>query len=193
MAAKRARFAIGPTLFGLVCTALLGVGLIFAIGLTANSTSPAQHTATPIKIGPSGLPIPRFVSLKADRVNVRRGPSTNYSIGWVYTRQGLPVEIIAEFENWRQVRDSDGEEGWVFHSLLSGRRTALVAPWSKKATLPLHDGPKPTAGIVAQVEPGVLGRIAVCDGSWCRIALGGIEGWMPQVTLWGAYPGEAVE
>src|ERR1700724_987370 len=79
----------------------------------------------------SGLPIPRYVSLKSDRVNLREGPSKDHRTIWVFQRAGLPVEITAEFETWRKVRDSEGSEGWVLHSLLSGRRTALVAPWKK--------------------------------------------------------------
>lgn len=193
MAARQGHVSIRLIMFGVAGIVMLGIGLGITIGLAASGDSPAQQTATPIKIGPSGLPIPRFVSLKADRVNVRRGPSKNYAIEWVYARQGLPVEIIAESDNWRQVRDSDGDEGWVFHSLLSGRRTALVAPWMKKTTLPLHAAPKSTASVNAEVEPGVLGRIERCDGNWCLMAVGEVEGWMPQKTLWGAYPGEVVE
>ena len=75
----------------------------------------------PSAAGPaSGLPLPRFVSLKADRVNVRIGPAKTHEVKWVYQRAGLPVEITAEFENWRRIRDADGTEGWVYHSLLSG-------------------------------------------------------------------------
>ncbi|HSM20532.1 MAG TPA: SH3 domain-containing protein, partial [Hyphomicrobiales bacterium] len=180
MAATIARIAPLPILAGLGALALIGVGLTFGIGFAANGTGSVQQVATPIKIGPSGLPIPRFVSLKADRVNVRQGPSKNYAISWVYARQGLPVEIIAESENWRQVRDSDGDEGWVFHSLLSGRRTALVAPWLKQDILPMHEEPKATGHVTAQVEPGVLGNIERCDGNWCLMAVGEVEGWMPQ-------------
>src|SRR5262245_26457172 len=66
------------------------------------------------------LPIPRFVSLKSDRVNVRSGPTKDHEVTWVYTRTGLPVEITAEYENWRRIRDWEGAEGWVYHSLLSG-------------------------------------------------------------------------
>ena len=75
---------------------------------------------------PSGLPVPRFVSIKADRVNVRGGPDKDHDVAWIYTRVGWPVEITAEFENWRRIRDSDGSEGWVYHSLLSGKRMAAV-------------------------------------------------------------------
>src|SRR5215470_13903432 len=77
-------------------------------------------------VGSSGLPVPRYVSLKSDHVNVRAGPTKDNDVAWIYTRSGLPVEITAEFENWRRVRDSEGAEGWVYHSLLSGRRTAVV-------------------------------------------------------------------
>src|SRR5262252_6644676 len=100
-----------------------------AIGLTGMA---AAHAAADIAPGSaSGLPIPRFVSLKADRVNVRAGPTKDHDVAWVYTRSGLPVEVTAEFENWRRIRDWEGAEGWVYHSLLSGRRTATVAPKGK--------------------------------------------------------------
>src|SRR3972149_2901787 len=85
----------------------------------------------------SGLPLPRFVSLKADKVNVRGGPSREHEVTWVFTRLGLPVEITAESENWRRIRDAEGAEGWVFHSLLSGRRTVLVSPAAKSVAFPL--------------------------------------------------------
>lgn len=138
----------------------------------------------------SGLPIPRFVSLKSDRVNVRRGPATDHEVEWIYTREGLPVEITAEWDNWRRVRDADGASGWVFHSLLSGRRTAQVAPWSKDPSFPLHSGPSDNAGVVARLQPRVLAQVDACDGQWCKITGKGFEGWMEQDKLWGVYPGE---
>ena len=89
----------------------------------------------------SGLPVPRFVSLKADKTNLREGPSKDHRTTWVYQRAGLPVEITAEFGMWRKVRDSDGTEGWVLHNLLSGRRTAIVAPWKKDSIFTLYIRP----------------------------------------------------
>ncbi len=87
------------------------------------AAAPAEQAAT----GPaSGLPVPRFVSLKSDRVNVRAGPTKDHDVVWVYARSALPVEVTAEFENWRRIRDWEGAEGWVYHSLLSGRRTAII-------------------------------------------------------------------
>ena len=101
--------------------------LVFGVALVQPTSAPlAEQTGTA-----TGLPIPRYVSLKTDRVNLREGPSKEHATTWVFQRAGLPVEITAEFETWRRVRDSEGAEGWVLHSLLSGRRTALVAPWKK--------------------------------------------------------------
>ncbi len=87
----------------------------------------------------SGLPIPRFVSLKSDRVNARSGPNKDQEVRWVYTHAGMPVEITAEFENWRRIRDWEGAEGWVYHTLLSGKRTAVVVPKSKDDLVPLYE------------------------------------------------------
>ncbi|ODR95938.1 hypothetical protein AUC70_01265 [Methyloceanibacter stevinii] len=145
----------------------------------------------------SGLRVPRFVSLKSDKVNVRRGPSTDQSIVWVFSRAGLPVEVIAEFENWRRVRDSEGADGWVFHSLLSGRRTVLVSPWSKSqqapVSIPLHSSRSAGSGVVAQLQPGVLGDLVECDGSWCELSIGNYSGYVQQEKLWGVYRDEKFE
>jgi SH3-like domain-containing protein len=162
--------------------------LLLALGwLLAAADSAQAQTQT----GASGLPLPRFVSLKSDRVNLRAGPAQDHEVTWIYTRAGLPVEITAEFENWRRIRDSEGTEGWVFHSLLSGRRTALVAPWSKERTLPLRRDRGETAKVVALLEPGVLVDVAECDGVYCRVSVANVRGWMPQEQLWGVYPDEA--
>ena len=106
-------------LFGNAILAAAMVALLGSAGLAAASAASGSA---------SGLPVPRFVSLKADRVNVRSGPNKDQEVRWVYTRAGMPVEITAEFENWRRIRDWEGAEGWVYHSLLSGKRTAVVVP-----------------------------------------------------------------
>ena len=147
----------------------------------------------PRPLGPSGLPIPRFVSLKAEKVNVRRGPSSEHPVAWVFQRKGLPVEIVAEFENWRRVRDSDGEEGWILQNMLSGKRTAVIAPWKQGQAVPLHSAPQAGAGLVAQVGAGVVGEVEGCDGNWCEVTAGGYDGFVEQTQLWGVYPGEKVE
>lgn len=164
------------------------LGLLLAVALLA---APARSAAQQQQSGPvSGLPIPRFVSLKSDRVNLHEGPSKEHRTLWVYERAGLPVEITAEFETWRRIRDSEGTEGWVLHSLLSGRRTALVAPWKKEPTLATaSDRQTP----VARLSPGVVANLRRCDGSWCRVAGEGFDGFVKQENLWGVYPGEKIE
>ena len=148
--------------------------------------------------GGSGLPVPRFVSLKSDRVNMRKGPGTDYRTVWVYRRAGLPVEVIKEFEGWRQVRDAYGAVGWVVQSLLSGRRTALVLPWEVKsgATPPkvaLRDNDSSRAGAIAMVEAGIIANISNCDGRWCYVSIDKYRGYIEQKKLWGVYEGEVIE
>jgi SH3-like domain-containing protein len=141
----------------------------------------------------SGLPIPRFVSIKPDRVNVRGGPSLTHEVAWVFTRAGLPVEITAESENWRRIRDWEGSEGWVYHSMLSGRRTALVKAKKKDELVPLHARPEAGAEVMARLQSGVLGTVRYCTGKWCRIVGAGFDGYVAQERLWGVYPNETVE
>jgi SH3-like domain-containing protein len=161
----------------------------------AEAASDAAEQATDVRRGPSGLPLPRFVSLKSGRVNSRIGPGVDYSVDWLYLKPGLPMEIVQEYDNWRRVRDADGAEGWVNQSLLSGRRTAIAAPWQKgkDTTISLLSDPDPKAGVVAIIEPGVIGNIRTCDGQWCEMAFGNYTGWISQSQVWGAYPGELVK
>lgn len=152
----------------------------------------ASIGSAPRIVGPSGLPLPRFVSLKADKVNVRRGPSSDHQVSWMFQQKGLPVEVVAEFDNWRRIRDSEGEEGWVLQNLLSGKRTALVAPWRAGQTLPMYSKPGGKGTLVARVSTGVVGEVESCSGEWCDISAGGYDGYIEQNMLWGVYPGENV-
>jgi SH3-like domain-containing protein len=148
----------------------------------------------------TGLPVPRYVSLKTDRVNLREGPSKDHRTAWVFQRAGLPVEIVAEYETWRRIRDAEGTEGWVLHSLLSGRRTALVMPWAKGETppIPLLESGEERAVVLARLQPGVIVNVKQCTGTWCRVAVvmdgaRDLDGFIRQDRLWGVYPNEKVE
>ncbi|MFK7901613.1 MAG: SH3 domain-containing protein [Nitratireductor sp.] len=146
--------------------------------------------------GASGLPLPRYVSLKSNRTNMRVGPGRDYKVGWMYTRKGLPLEIYQEFDNWRKVRDLDGHEGWILSSLLSGERTAIVAPWKrddKSALINLFQEPKDGARITARLEPGVLGEVDECANGWCKIEVKDYEGYVIQKEIWGVYPDESIK
>jgi SH3-like domain-containing protein len=167
-----------------------------AMAQSPPADAPAQ--AAPAAPTGSGLPVPRFVSLKSDRVNMRNGPGTDYPTGWVYRRAGLPLEVIKEFEGWRQVRDSDGAEGWVLQSFLSGRRTGLVLPWERKAStaapiVAVFSSDSETSPVVANVEAGVIANLHSCDGRWCRISIEQYNGYIEQKKLWGAYESEVIK
>ena len=141
----------------------------------------------------SGLPVPRFVSLRSDKVHVRVGPAVDHDIRWTFARAGLPVEIVAESDNWRRIRDADGAEGWVHHALLSSRRTALVAPSSKEKFFPVFESADAKSRVSAELQPGVLASVRNCRGGWCRISGERFDGYIEQTRLWGVYPNEAVE
>jgi SH3-like domain-containing protein len=164
--------------------------LAFAVLVFAACIAPSARAGGDIT---SGLPIPRFVSIKTDRVNARGGPDKDHDVTWIYTRVGWPVEITAEFENWRRIRDSDGTEGWVYHSLLSGKRTAVVQLKTKTDLVALHARPDAESAVTAQLQSGVLGSVKSCNGLWCRISGDGYDGWIEQNRLWGVYPDEKVE
>jgi len=172
-----------------------GGAALAALALALAGPAPAAARGSkPLTTGSvSGLPVPRFVSLKADRVNVRGGPNRDQDVRWVYTRAGMPVEIIAEFENWRHIRDWQGADGWVYHSLLSGKRTAVVVPNLKDQLVPLFASAEKNARVVAKLQGGVLGQLESCTGAWCEFRGKGFEGWVRQDRLWGAYPNEKVD
>lgn len=187
---RRLTLASGSCAIALVAMAVVETALAQASVRSANATTVAQT------VGTSGLPVPRFVSLKADRVHSRQGPGTDHKVLWVYRRAGLPVEVVREFEGWRQVRDSEGAEGWVLQSLVSGRRTALVMPWEIKGgrapKVELLSDDRLGAQPVAILEAGVIANIKSCDAQWCRVSVGDYRGYIEQKKLWGVYPGEIV-
>jgi SH3-like domain-containing protein len=138
----------------------------------------------------TGLPLPRFASLRTDEVNMRRGPGTRYPIEWVYHRRQLPVEIEREFEVWRLVEDPDGVKGWVHQATLVGRRSFIIRGRMETMLDAPHDG----AAAVARLEPGVIGRLRSCaaDSDWCRVQVGDHTGWLKREQFWGSFAGEAV-
>ncbi|TAN79708.1 MAG: hypothetical protein EPN20_00285 [Magnetospirillum sp.] len=159
--------------------------LSVAVAWGAISVMPALAGET------SGLPLPRFVSLRSDEVNLRTGPGQRYPIDWIYARKDLPVEVIAEFEAWRKIRDWQGTEGWVHQSMLSGRRMMVVIGGRRQ----LRGADGDSADTVAVVEPGVLGRLLQCprNRDYCRVEVGQVQGWFKRDEIWGVYKGEWIE
>lgn len=130
-------------------------------------------------------PVPRFVSIKFDEVNVRTGPAKDCPIEWVFIKKGEPVEIVAEYEDWRKIRDINGEGGWAHSSVLSGHRFVVI---SAKNTLPLLASIANYESIVAKVSPGLRCALKKCKKDWCQIECKSYRGWLPKRHLWGIYP-----
>lgn len=135
----------------------------------------------------TAFPLPRFVSLGSEEIYVRAGPGQRYPVEWVYTKKGVPVEIILEYDVWRKVRDFDGQVGWVHHTLLSGNRSAFV---NTAAEISLSKKPIVNASVLAILEPKVLVDIEECAGGWCYVNASGYKGWLEQKNLWGVYESE---
>lgn len=139
--------------------------------------------------GETGLPIPRFVTLRAREVNVRTGPGVRYPIDWVFQRPNLPVEVVAEFDTWRKIRDFEGTEGWVHQSMLSGRRTVIVVTAERM----LRREPAESAPPMARLEPGVIAWLEACRSDWCEVEVAGIDGWLRRGDVWGVRAGDPAE
>jgi SH3-like domain-containing protein len=153
----------------------------------------ASLDQAPVQLGPSGFPIPRFLTLKTNKVNVRKGPSSSHEVAWVFQRKSMPVEVTAEFENWRKIRDSQGAEGWILQQMLSGRRFAMAPDWSKDKAVVLRDDETERSSAVAKLSPGAIAQIESCTGQWCYVTTDDYEGYALQTELWGVYPGEVVD
>ena len=161
-----------------------------ALALASPADDPADFAAVAPGIGPeTNLPLPRFVSLKTDEGNVRRGPSLSHRIDWVFTREDMPLQVTAEYGHWRRVIDREGLGGWVHYSLLSGTRTVIV----DQDMLPLLTRPEPDANVNALLELGVIARLHECEPDWCRISAGGYRGWVRKTAVWGVGPDEVLD
>ena len=168
-----------------VVIALIG-GVLPAIA-EENETAEDQ---TELRTGPvTGLPLPRFVSLKANEANVRRGPSTSHRIDWVFARRDMPLQVTAEYENWRRVVDRDGLGGWVHYIMLSGVRTVIIDTDMQ----PLYARQDESSHQEAILEAGVVARIEECTLNWCQLSTGGYKGWAPKSAIWGVGADEVLD
>lgn len=138
------------------------------------------------------LPLPRFASLRASKINWHIGPGGNYPISWLYKAQSMPVEIVAEFDTWRQVRDFQGTEGWVHKSLLSGKRHVIVVHQTQQ----LKEIPHQDGKTIAYLEANLIGKVQECQGHWCKVEFKDVnnngsgksyKGWLPRQAIWGVY------
>lgn len=134
-----------------------------------------------------------FFSLGSDQVNLRAGPAERFPIKWVYQEKNYPVEVIDQFENWRQIREADGTLGWVHQKMLKETRYVVIEEEDKLLASPVVSGK-----VVAYVQPGVIARVRSCPpGDYCLLQFSyedkKIEGWFPRRFMWGLYDGEIIE
>lgn len=155
--------------------------VFFALVLAFSSVDLNAQTISLDRGDVTGLPLPRFVSIKSNKVNVRRGPNSTYQIDWVYTRAGVPLKVTAEYENWRRVEDFQGEGGWIHMRLLAGTRFVIFI---KKKTL-LKRKPNQSSPTQAIVQEGVIAKLITEKGFWSEVLVQGHSGWIPNVSVWG--------
>ena len=142
-----------------------------------------------ISIRGSNLKIPRFVTLKSNRVNMRAGPGEEYPIQWEYQRRGLPLKVIGEFDVWRKVTDHEGIVGWMHVRTLSVKRMVLI----NNRTVKVHRRDKDESPVIAIAEQGVIAELETCRGTWCKIKIEAVSGWLNRRSLWGLLEGESFE
>jgi SH3-like domain-containing protein len=162
--------------------ALAGFMVLVAVACLAPDVSAADDA------GNNGPALPRFESLRWDKVNLRAGPGDQYPIKWVLTRKGMPVEVLDRFDIWRKIRDWQGSTGWVHERMLIGNRTIIVTG----AERVIHAAPSRDAAAVARAQIGVVARLLACNGFWCRIDAQGIKGWLERGQFFGVLPEERV-
>ena len=150
----------------------------------------ASHAEVePSILNPSGLPIPRFVSLKYDEVNVRVGPGKRYPIHYVYKRVHLPVQVIEEFAHWRRIADYEGSSGWVHKGAIDGARTAIIMDKMQN----LYAKPDATSRNVMRAGKLVIGSLKKCESDWCQLEISGHKGWIRKADIWGVNREEVVK
>ncbi|MBU0799517.1 MAG: hypothetical protein KKA05_00800 [Alphaproteobacteria bacterium] len=135
----------------------------------------------------TALKLPRWAALQGEKTYVRAGPGLKYPIKWIFKKQGLPVEIVQEFDSWRKIRDYEGGEGWVHQSLLTGARMVMV---KSDMLVPMRDGASGDERMIARLEPQVVAAIDRCTPAWCRVETNGFRGWVQRNFLWGIYEDE---
>lgn len=159
-----------------------------ALSLVAFSFS-ASAADAPVLGADSNLPVPRYVSLKTEGANGRRGPGVEHRVDWIYERPGLPLQVTGESGPWRRVRDPDGAQVWMHAQNLDLKRTAWVASETQVA---LRTQPRPGASVTAYLEHGVVGALTGCEGGYRRLSVGGRVGWVEADDVWGAEDCEGV-
>ena len=182
-----------------VCHNHLRLALLFGLSWTLIAflhptnwlagTINARAQEVKLSVRGSGLPVPRFVTLKFDEANLRAGPGLEYPVLWQYRTPKLPVRVDAEFGIWRKVVDHDGTAGWMHGSVLSLSRMALVETNMAK----IHISPDPLSTVIALAERHALMELQSCPKAWCRVKSKNVRGWIERKAIWGLLQTESLD
>ena len=132
----------------------------------------------------------RFATIRNNQVNMRTGPGEKYPIKWVYQEKHFPVEIIDEYELWRQVKEIDGTTGWIHRTQLSSARYGLIL----EDTTLTHK-PNDTSKVVAIAGNGTIGKILKCPkkSDFCQLDFDKAKGWTRKSNFYGVYANEIID
>lgn len=156
---------------------------VIALVLGAGMAAGAAGTMPDGRPTPTGLAVPRWVSLKSSEVRARQGPGLDYRILWEYRAAGLPVQVIAETREWRKICDPEGAVAWIHRSVASGRRGAFNATEDE---IPIRTRPDDEAAIKARFSGRSLISLDDCEDGWCRVRAGKLRGWVKADSVFGA-------
>ena len=181
------------------CLTLLAIaGLALALPLPVSGPAKAAIASASgeeagdgvrLSVRGTGLPVPRFVTLKSSEVNMRAGPGTEYPVLWQYRKKDLPLRVEAEFGVWRKVVDHEDTTGWMHQSVVSLKRHALVTTSSAR----IYASPDNGAALVAVAERYALLELQSCPTQWCKVAAGDLRGWVARTAIWGLLDGEILD
>ena len=125
-----------------------------------------------------------MASIRKDNVNVRNAPSLQADILYKI-HFGFPVEVQQTKGSWVQIKDWDGNSGWVYQPLINKKvQTALVLPDSVN----IRKGPGLKYGVVSKAAGGEIYKIFGEKGSWVRIGYyleNQPVGWVRNDLVWG--------
>lgn len=156
--------------------------VVLATVLGCGVLTGAQATMPDGRPTPTGLEVPRWVSLKSSHVRARQGPGLDYEILWEYRAAGLPVQVIAETREWRKICDPEGSVAWIHRTVASGRRYVFNA---SDREIPIHAGRSQTSAVRARLSPRSLIALDECEEGWCRVRARKLRGWVPQRGVFG--------
>ncbi|MBX9615823.1 MAG: hypothetical protein K2X25_09540 [Caulobacteraceae bacterium] len=131
---------------------------------------------------PTGLEVPRWVSLKSSEVRARQGPGLDYRILWEYRAAGLPVQVIAETREWRKICDPEGSVAWIHRSVVSGRRGAFNASAAEVPVQARRDAGSP---LKARFTSRSVVAVEDCADGWCEVRAGKLRGWIAGGAVFG--------